>query len=109
MIIALLALVVAAVPGGGNLANGILAVITIGFLVAIGASGYFLYRQNRLGYMTLPERSRWLLLGALGAIVLMLAGADEMLDGGPGGLIWIGVLGLSGFAIFRVVTEARSL
>jgi len=108
-IIALLALVVAAVPGGGNLANGILAVISIGFLVAIGATGYFLYRDNRLGYMALPEQSRWLLVGGLGAIVLMIAGADELLDSAAGFLVWIGVLGLSGFAVFRVVTEARKL
>ncbi len=107
-IIAVLALIIAAVPGGGGLADGILATISVGFLVAIGASGYFMYRQNRLDYITLPERSRWLLLGALGAIALMIAGADEMLDNGAGTLVWIGVLGLSGYAIFRVVSESRA-
>ena len=45
-IIALLALVVAAVPGGGNLADGILAVLTVAFLAIIGAAGYLAYRQN---------------------------------------------------------------
>ena len=38
-IIALLALVVAAVPGGGNLADGFLAVLLIAFLVILGAAG----------------------------------------------------------------------
>lgn len=108
-IIALLALVVAAVPGGGNLADGILAVITLAFLVIIGAAGYMGYRQNRLSYLALDDRQRWLLLGAVGAIVLMVAGADELLDTGPGTLVWLGVLGLSIFAIVRVVAEARSL
>jgi len=108
-IIALLALVVAAVPGGGNLADAILAVLMIAFLVILGALGFLLYRQNRLAYLTLPERQRTLLLGALGAIVLMIAGADELLDTGGGTLIWIGVLGLSVYAIARVVAEARSL
>jgi tetrahydromethanopterin S-methyltransferase subunit C len=50
-----------------------------------------------------------LLLGSLGAICLMIAGADELLDTGAGTLVWIGVLGLSVFAIARVVAEARSL
>jgi hypothetical protein len=108
-IIALLALVVAAVPGGGNLADGILAVLMVAFLAIIGAMGYLLYRQNRLAYTTLEERGRTVLLAALGAIALMIAGTDELLDTGGGTLIWIGVLALSVFAIARVVAEARSL
>lgn len=108
-IIALLALVLAAVPGGGNLADGILAALTVAFLAIIGAAGYLIYRQNKFAYMTLGERQRIWLLGALGAIVLMIAGADELLATGAGTLVWIGVLGLSIFAIVRVVGEARSL
>ena len=102
-IIALLALVLAAVPGGGNLADGILAVLMVAFLVIFGAAGYLAYRQNRMAYLTLDERQRIMLLGALGAIALMIAGADELLDSGAGTLVWIGVLGLAIFAIVRVV------
>jgi hypothetical protein len=108
-IIALLALVVAAVPGGGNLADGILAVLLIAFLVILGVMAFLLYRQNRLAFLTLAERQRALLLGALGAIVLMIAGTDELLETGGGTLVWIGVLGLSVYAIARVVAQARSL
>jgi hypothetical protein len=108
-IIALLALVVAAVPGGGNLADGILAVLLIAFLVILGAAGYLAYRQNRLAYQTLDDRQRLFLLGALGAIAIMIAGADELLDSGAGTLVWIAILGLSIFAIARVVAESRSL
>jgi hypothetical protein len=108
-IIALLALVVAAVPGGGNLADGILAALTVAFLVIIGVMGYVAYRQNKLAYVTLDDRQRLILLGALGAIVLMIAGADELLDTGAGVLVWIGVLALSIFGIARVVAESRSL
>ena len=108
-IIALLALVVAAVPGGGNLADGILAALTIDFLVIIGVMGLLLYRQNRLAYMTLDDRRRMILIGAIGAIVLMIAGTDELLDTGAGTLAWIGVLGLAVFGIARVVADSRSL
>ena len=108
-IIAALALILAAVPGGGNLADGILAVLLIAFLVILGASGYVAYRQNRLAYLTLDEGQRLLLLGALGAIALMIAGADELLDTGAGTLVFLGVLGASIFAIARVVGQARSL
>jgi hypothetical protein len=108
-IIALLALVVAAVPGGGNLADGILAALTIAFLVIIGVMGLLLYRQNRLAYMTLDDRRRMILIGALGAIVLMIVGTDELLDSGAGVIVWIGVLGLAVFGIARVVADSRSL
>ena len=108
-IIALLALVVAAVPGGGKLADGILAALTIAFLVIIGVMGLLLYRQNRLAYMTLDDRRRLILIGAIGAIVLMIAGTDELLDTGAGTLAWIGVLGLAVFGIARVVADSRSL
>jgi hypothetical protein len=108
-IIALLALVVAAVPGGGHLADGILAVLLIAFLVILGAAGYLMYRQNRMAYMTLDDRQRFLLLGALGAITFVIAGTDELLDTGGGTLVWIGVIGLSVYAIARVVAQARSI
>lgn len=108
-IIALLALVVAAVPGGGNLAEGIVAVLTLAFLGILGAVGFLLYRQNQLDYLTLEDRPRMILLGALGAIVLMIAAADELLDTGAGLLVWVGILGLAIFGIARVVIDARSL
>jgi hypothetical protein len=108
-IIAALALILAAVPGGGNLADGILAVLLIAFLVILAVMGFLGYRQNRLAYLTLDERQRLVLLGSLGALVLMIAGADELLDTGGGTLVFLGVLGLSIFAIVRIVAEARSV
>lgn len=108
-IIAVLALILAAVPGGGNLADGILAALTLAFLAIIAAIGYLGYRQNRMAYLTLTERQRLLLLGAIGALVLAIAGADELLDTGGGTLAFIGVLALSIFAIARVIADARSL
>lgn len=107
-IIALLAFVVAAVPGGGNLASGVTAVLMIAFLGIIGAMGYLVYRQNRFAYMALEQNLRIWLLGGLGAVVLMIAGADELLGSGAGALVFVGVLGLAIFAIARVVAEARS-
>ena len=108
-IIALLALVVAAVPGGGNLADGILALMMIVFLALIGLTGYLIYRQNRLAYLGFEERQRGVLLAAIGAIVLMIAGADELLDTGVGTLVWFGVLGLAIFSIVQVVQRSRAI
>jgi hypothetical protein len=107
-IIALLALIVVAVPGGDNAARAVVAALGIAFLALIGFSGWQFYRQNRLAYLQLDDRSRTLLLAAIGAIVLMIAGADELTETGVGLVVWLAVIVGSAFAIFRVWTEARS-
>ena len=63
-IIPLLALIVAAVPGGGNAADAILAAISLSFLALIGFAGYQLYRQNRLTYLGLTDGQRAMFVGA---------------------------------------------
>lgn len=107
-IIALLALVVAVVPGGDNAAQAIVAAISIIFLALIGFAGWQLYRQQRFAYLQLDDRRRALLLGAIGAIVLMIAGADELTATGGGLVVWLAVIGGSIFAIVRVWGESRS-
>jgi hypothetical protein len=107
-IIMLLALVVAAVPGGGNAAAAILAVISLTFFALIGAFGYQLYRQNRLAYLGLPERQRAMLVGALGAIVLMIAGAAELTETGAGLLVWLAVIAFAVITLIKVWQDARS-
>ena len=52
-------------------------------------AGYQLYRQNRLTFCSLTDGRRALLCGSLGAIVLMIAGADELTATG-GGAAWSG-------------------
>jgi hypothetical protein len=107
-IIALLALVVDVVPGGGEAASGIVAALSIVFMALIGFAGWQLYRQYRLTYLGLTDRQRATLLGAIGAIVLMVAGADELTGTGAGLLVWLIVLGAAVFAIVKVWTEAQA-
>jgi hypothetical protein len=107
-IIALLALGVAFIPGGGAAAETILAALFMGFLAALGFLVYRLYMQNQLTLATLSDGRRAVLYGAVGAIALMLAGTDELLDTGGGTLLWIGVLALSVFAIISVWREATT-
>jgi hypothetical protein len=107
-IIALLALIVAVVPGGGEAATAIVAALSILFMVIIGLAGWQLYRQYRLSYLQLTDRQRATFLGAVGAIVLMIAGADELTGTGAGLLVWLIVLGVAIFAIFKVWSEAQA-
>jgi hypothetical protein len=107
-IIMALAFVVAAVPGGGNAAEAIVTAISIAFLVVIGLAGYQIYRSQQFTISTLSDRDRGILVMAMGLIVLMIAGADEMLDTGLGALIWIGLLAVAGVAIWRLYVESQT-
>jgi hypothetical protein len=107
-IIALIAVPVAFLPGGGQAAQTVITALTMAFLATLVLFARELYRQNRLTIDTLPDGQRAVLFGALGVIVLMIAGADEMLGTGGGTVLWIGLLALSVLAIVRVWTEARS-
>jgi phosphatidylglycerophosphate synthase len=107
-IIALLALIVAVAPGGGNAADGILALISLTFCVLVGAAGYQLYRQHRLTYLGLAERQRAMFIGSLGAIVLMIAGASDLTSTGAGLLVWLAVIAFSVITMIKVWGDARA-
>src|SRR2546430_297711 len=91
-IIVLIAIPVAFLPGGGQVANAVITVLMMAFLATIGFAARQIYRENRLTYDTLPDDQRAVLLGSLGVIVLMIAGADEMLGGGGFGAVLWGTL-----------------
>ncbi len=105
-IIALLALIIDVVPGGGNAADAIVAALSLLFMALIGVAAWQIFRQNRLAFAGLGDGQRAVFLGALGAIVLMIAGADELTDTGAGLLVWLAVIGAAVFAIVRVWFEA---
>ncbi len=107
-IIAVLALGVAFVPGGGDAANTLLAALFMGFLATIGFLGYRLYMQNQLTLSALSDGRRATLYAAVGAIALMIAGTDELLGTGGGILIWIGILALSVLTIISIWREAST-
>ncbi len=107
-IILALALVVAAVPGGGNAAEAVLTTISIAFLVVIGLAAYQIYRSQQLTITSLTDGQRNLLVAAVGLIVLMIAGADELLETGLGALVWIGLMAAAAVAIWRLWVESHS-
>jgi ABC-type transport system involved in cytochrome c biogenesis permease subunit len=107
-IIALLALVVAAVPGGGNAATALVTALVLTFLAVIALAASRIYRQNQFGYLSLSDGWRAAVVVAVGAVVLMIAAADELLGDGLGLVVWLGVLGLSVFTLIRAWGESQS-
>ena len=107
-IVMLLAAVVAFVPAGGNVAEAILAAITMAFLAAIAWAVFVLSRQNQLTLVALSDGRRAILYGGLGLIALLIAGKDELFADGGGTLAWILLLGAAIAAIWKVWTDAQT-
>ncbi len=107
-IVAVLAFVVAAVPGGGNLAEAVLTTISILFLVVIALAVFQIYRMQRLTIDSLTDRQRAVLVGAVGLVALMIAGADEMLKTGLGALIWVALIATAIVVVWRLWVESHT-
>jgi hypothetical protein len=104
-----LALIVAFLPGGGNAAEALITALTMALLAGVAWMVYTLSRENQLTLATLSDSRRAILYGAVGMIVLLIAGTDKLFSSGGGTLIWILLLAASVAAIWRVWMEANSL
>jgi hypothetical protein len=108
-IIAILAVPIAFVPGGGGVADAVLAALGMGFLASIAAAGRQVYQSNRLTFDSIPDDQRAVLFGAVGVIVLMIAGAGKMLgEGGLGAVIWVTLMACAVIAIIGVWMRAQT-
>jgi hypothetical protein len=106
-IVALLALGVDALPGGGTAADLFGAALFVIITLGIGLLAARYYRENRMDIYALGDRWRLIAYGAVGLIVLALAATPKLFDSGGGTVLWIVLLGASGYALFRVWRHAR--
>ena len=108
-IIAVLAVPLAFVPGGGNAADAVLVTLGMAFLATIAIAARQIHRENRLTFDSLPDDQRAVLFGAIGVIVLMIAGAGKLLGGGGlGAVIWVTLVACSVIAIVGVWMRAHT-
>jgi hypothetical protein len=107
-IVMLLALGVAYLPGGGNLAAAVITALTMALLAGIAWMLYVLSRENQLTLSTLSDGRRAILYGGFGMLALLVAGSHKMFSTGGGTLLWIVLLGASIAAIWKVWMEANS-
>jgi hypothetical protein len=104
LIIVVVAAAVAFVPGGGETAGLIWALLGIALTVTFVFLGIRFYRENRVAIFSLGDKHRALLYGSLAAIVLALAGRQKLTETGLGSLVLVvliaGALG-AGYAVFK--------
>ena len=108
-IIAVVALAVVALPGGGGAADVAVTLISVAFFSAIGIFGYRLYREHHFTLDSLAPRERLVLYGSIGLAFLTFTASRVLFDeGGVGALAWIALLGLASFGVFWVWQSSRS-
>lgn len=107
-IVAVLALGLTVLPAGGNIADGLLTLISLVFLGAIGMLAVRFWKSSSLTRDAMTDRQRGLIYAGLGVIALMIAGTDELLESGPGAFVWIALLAASGWLIFNTWRQANS-
>lgn len=105
-IIALLALGLTVLPGGGNVATALLTTLSLVFLVAIGLLAARAWKESSLTRDVMTDRQRTLVYGSLGALALMIAGLDELLDSGGGTVAFIAIVAV---AVYLLVTTWREV
>jgi hypothetical protein len=108
LIIALLAAGVAFLPNGGNVAEAVMATITMGFLAGLAWTVYRLTDQFRTSLLALPESRRIVLYSCFGLVVLLIAGSAKMFSTGFGTLAWLLLMASALVGVWLIVSEARS-
>jgi len=103
LIIVGLALVVWLVPGGGTGSSTIYNVLTIVLTAGLLFFGYRLYMEHRATIFGLGDNQRAVLYGSVAVATVALLATNRLWNnGGLGTLLWIALLGLAGWGIYRV-------
>ena len=103
LIIVGLALVVWLVPGGGAGSSTIYNLLTIILTAGLLFFGYRLYMEHRATIFGLGDNQRAILYGAIAVATIALLATSKLWDeGGLGVLIWMGLLGLAAWGLYRV-------
>jgi hypothetical protein len=107
-VVALIALVLVVLPGGGSALDVALTLLTIAFFTAIAMLGYRLYREHRFELDSLEPRQRLVLYASVGLALLTVTATNRLFDeGGIGVLAWLALLGLCSYGVFWVYTQYR--
>jgi hypothetical protein len=83
-IIVAIAAAVAFLPGGGNAAETVLALLSMAFLATLAWFVYVLSRERQLTLSALSDGQRAILYGALGLIAVLIAWSRSRPSGAPG-------------------------
>ena len=108
-VVMLVALVIVVLPGGGNVLDVLLTLLSITFLAAIALLGYRLFRQYRFDIETLEPNVRLTMYGSIGLAIISFVATNRLFDaGGLGVLLWFALLALCSYGLYWTWTRYRS-
>jgi len=106
-IIVALAAAVAFVPGGGDTASLIGAILSTLIIASFVLLAARFFRERRLDIDGLGDRWRLVLYGAIGVVIVTLAASDRLLDTGAGTLLWIALIAGASYALYLTWRQYR--
>jgi hypothetical protein len=107
-VIALAALALTVLPGGGAALDVALTLLTVAFFVAIAVLGYRLYREHRFDLESLEQSQRLVLYASVGLAFLTFTATNRLFDAGGAGVVaWLVLLALCSYGVFWVWTRSR--
>ena len=107
-LVALIALALFVLPGGGTTLQVALTLLTIAFFAAIAMLGYRLYRENRYTLDSLASSERLVLYVSIGVALLTFTATSRLFgEGAVGFFAWLSLLGLASYGLFWVWTRSR--
>jgi hypothetical protein len=106
-IILALAAAVALLPGGGTAAGAVGTALSIAFLGTLAWFGARLYRENRMALMSLEDRWRAILYGAIGVVVVTLAATSRLWLTSAGVIAWFALLFAAAYALYATWRHSR--
>ena len=107
-IIALIALAIVALPGGGPVLNVVLTLLSMAFFVGIALFAYRLYHENHFTIDALTDRQRFVLYASIGVAMLNFTATSRLFGaGGAGVLLWLILLGLCSYGVMWVYVSYR--
>ena len=107
LIVVALAAAVYFIPGGGDTAAFVSAVLSVSILAAFVLIAARLYREYRVAIFSLGDKYRGLLYGAIGVAVLAMAARGRLFDSDAGTLVWVAALAAASYALYRVWRHSR--
>jgi uncharacterized membrane-anchored protein len=106
-ILALIALGIIVLPGGGTAADLVYAIVSVIFAATLAFFAGRIYRERRIDIYALGDRHRALLYGAVVLILFALAASSELFGSVAGDGLFVLMLALSGAALLVVYRAWR--
>jgi drug/metabolite transporter (DMT)-like permease len=106
-ILALIALAIVALPGGGPTLSIVLTLLSIAFFVLIALFGYRMYHEQHMTLDSLSDRQRFVLYASVGVAFLTFTATPRLFNSGLGVLVWLVLLGLASYGVMWVYISYR--